>query len=218
MRKVQTITFMTLDGVAEGPDYGDDPAPDSMEDDPMWCGRMGSIDTQLLGRPTYLKWASFWPAREDDPSSTPFLKAFSRFANRAEKVVFSETLPSVEWANSRIVRGDVGEEVTRLKSLPGKDTVVAGPRLAPSLLDRDLVDELYLSMFGSLAGKGRPLFRVVPNPDNPEDRVPLGASGRHDFTLVEAKPQKDGTLFLHYRPAKCSVVCLQSARGQPPPI
>jgi dihydrofolate reductase len=202
MRKVLMTMYMTLDGVAEWPEYEDAPAADSEEEDqPLWSARMASIDTLLLGRQTYLKWASYWPARKDDPSSSPFMKAFSRFADRAEKVVFSKTLPSVEWANSRIVRGDVGEEITRLKSLPGKDMAVLGPRLAQSFLDRDLVDELFLEVYRSLVGKGKPLFHVVPNPDNPEDRVPLGAPGRHDFTLAEAKPLKDGTVFLHYRRA-----------------
>jgi len=202
MRKVLMIMFMTLDGVAEWPHYEDESETESEDEiDPMWTHRIASIDTLLLGRQTYLKWVSFWPERKNDPSSGPFQKAFSEFADRAEKVVFSKTLPSVEWPNSRIVRGDIGDEITRLKSLPGSDMVVMGPRLAQSFLDRDLVDELCLDVFPTLVGKGKPLFHVDPNPDNPEDRVPLRAPGRRDFKLVESKPLKDGTIFLHYRRA-----------------
>jgi hypothetical protein len=103
--------------------------------------------------------------------------------------VFSKTLKSANWPKSRIVRGDLGEEIVRLKSLPGKDIVLGGgPRLAQSFLERELADELYIEMFPSIVGRGKPLFCVAGNPDHSEDVVPQGAPGRHDFTLIEARP------------------------------
>jgi riboflavin biosynthesis pyrimidine reductase len=65
-------------------------------------------------------------------------------------------------------------------------------------LERDLVDEIFITMFPSLVGRGKPLFRVVGNPDHDEDVVPRGAPGRHDFKLIEARPLMDGTVLLHY--------------------
>ena len=192
--------FMTLDGIAEFPDYAEDDGSDAVgEGPPMWNSRMDSIDTLLLGRRTYELWAAYWPGQQNDPSATPFQKRFSRFADRAEKVVFSKTLKSADWPRSRIVRGDLGEEVHRLKSLPGKDIVLGGgPKLAQSFLERDLADELFIEMFPSIVGRGKPLFRVAGDPDHGEDVVPQGAPGRHDFKLVEARPQGDGTVLLHY--------------------
>jgi dihydrofolate reductase len=200
MRKVLILMFMTLDGVAEFPDSAEDAELNaSDEGPPMWISRMDSTDTLLLGRQTYEKWAAFWPGQQSNPSATPFDKRFSRFADRAEKVVFSKTLRSADWPNSRIVRGDLGQEVARLKSLPGKEIVLGGgPKLAQSFLERDLADELFITMFPSIVGRGKPLFRVVGNPDHNEDVVPRGTPGRHDFTLIEARPLKDGTALLHY--------------------
>jgi len=206
MRKVVAMVFMTLDGVAEFPIY-DPPAgtPPEEEKDPMWTPRMAAIDTLLLGRIAYETWYGFWPARRDQPDSNEWEKAFSLFADRIEKLVVSRTLRTADWTNSRIVRGDVGEEIARLKALPGGDIALGGgPRLLQSFLERGLVDELLLEVFPSLLGRGKPLFHVVDDPDNPGDFVPPGTPGRRDFTLAEAKPLRDGTVFLHYRrvPAK----------------
>jgi dihydrofolate reductase len=202
MRKVVSMMFMTLDGFAEFPDYGDDPiAKNPNEGPPMWESAPDSIDTLLLGRKTYQLWADFWPRRKDDPEATKFEKEFSRFADRAEKVVFSNTLQSADWPTSRIVRGDLSQEIARLKSGPGKNMVVAGPRLLQAFLERELVDDLYITMLPSIIGSGKLLFRVASDPDHAADVVPLGAPGRHDFTLIEARPLKDKTLLLHYAPA-----------------
>jgi dihydrofolate reductase len=200
MRKVLILMFMTLDGVAEFPDDDEDADSNAAgEGPPMWNSQMDSTDTLLLGRKTYELWAAYWPGQQNNPSATPFMKKFSRFADRAEKVVFSKTLKSADWPNSRIVRGDLSEEVVRLKSLPGKDMVLGGgPRLAQSFLERDLADELFISMFPSIVGRGKPLFRVQGDPDHSEDFVHRGAPGRHDFKLIEARPLRDGTVLLHY--------------------
>jgi len=200
MRKVTIAMFMTLDGVAEFPDYPEE-ADSGEENDgpPMWKSRMDSTDTLLLGRRTYEIWAGFWPGQKNDPAATPFRKQFSEFADRAEKVVFSKTLRSATWPNSRIVSGDLAEEVHRLKSKPGGDIALGGgPKLAQAFLDRDLADELILILFPSIVGSGKPLFRVASNPDHMEDMVPQGAPGRHDFKLVEARPLTGGVLQLHY--------------------
>lgn len=198
--------FSTLDGVAEFPIYPDDPAVASAEvDDPMWSPRMDSIDTLLLGRKSYEAWSKYWPSVKDNPTASAWGREFSRFSDRCGKVVFSKSLTSAEWPHSTIVRGDVTREVERLRALPGKDLALGGgPRLLQSFLERDLVDELLLQVFPSLVGRGKPFFRVLPDPDHAEDRVPLGVPGRHDFKLVEARPVRpleEGTVFLHYRRA-----------------
>ena len=203
MRKVLAMVFMTIDGVAEFPLYDTPSGPGPEEDeDPMWKPRIESFDTLILGRVAYEKWYGFWPARRKQPDCNEWERAFSLFADRAEKLVVSRTLRSADWTNSRIVSGDIGDEVARIKALPGKDIALGGgPRILQAFLDRGLVDELLIAMFPSLLGRGKPLFHVVDDPDNPGDFVPPGAPGRRDFTLVEAKPLKDGTVFLHYRQA-----------------
>jgi dihydrofolate reductase len=200
MRKVLLLTLMTLDGLAQLPDYGEDAdSADPGAGPPMWTSLMDSTDTLLLGRRTYEKWAAFWPRWGDDPSARKFMQDFSRFADRAEKVVFSKTLTSADWPNSRIVRDDLDTEIGRLKSMSGKNMIVGGgPKLAQSFLERDLADELFITIFPSIVGRGKPFFHVLGNPDQDEDIVPLGAPGRHDFTLIEAIPHKTGEVLLHY--------------------
>jgi len=201
MRKVIAfLSSMTLDGVAENPEYPDEPAvPDDPRPNPLWSPRMSSIDTLLLGRITYLKWAGFWPRQKNIPANPRFVKEFSEFADRAEKVVFSRSLPSVGWSNSRIARGNPREEIAQIRERSGGDLALAGgPRLIQSFLDEDLVDELLINLAPSLVGGGKPWFRVRPDPDHESDVIPLGAVGRHDFRPVEAKVFEDGSVYLHY--------------------
>lgn len=204
MRKVWMMMFTTIDGVAEFPVYPEDAskAQDDSEQS-MWTPRMKSIDTLFLGRKTYEKWASYWPLQLHDPDANPFMRSFSAFADRASKVVFSKSLKKADWKNSRIVRGDISREVTRLKKLKGGDMAVGGgPRLAQSFLEKDLVDELMLEVFPSLLGKGRPLFHLDADPDREQDFIPLGVPGRRDFKIVEARVTPDGSLLTWYRRAR----------------
>ncbi len=197
-RKVLMIMFMTLDGQAQFPVYDGPPYTLDVED-PMWTPRFHSIDTILLGANSYSKWAAYWPKMKDNPKAVPFQREFSRFADRVEKVVFSQSLQKPAWVNTRVARGPPADEIAALKSKKGKDIALGGgPRLAQSLLAADLVDELLIAMSPSLVGRGKPLFRTTDEPDFPEDGIPPGAPGRHDFLLVEARGLPDSQVFLHY--------------------
>lgn len=196
-RKVLVTMYMTLDGfaaLAEGPD---DPEAEREFWQAMWNGPMGQVDTLLLGRKTYEGWASFWPALVD--SDNEHWRAFARFSTKVEKVVFSQTLQTATWSNSRIVRGPVAEEIARLKALPGENIIVAGGvQLVQSVLAQDLEDELCLTVSPTLVGRGLPLFQMEPTLDHHDDVVPLGAPGRHDFRLLESRAFRSGAIFLRY--------------------
>lgn len=199
MRKVFAFYFTTIDGVAEFPEYPERARSEPEEVNPVWTPYMPGIDTLFLGRHTYELWSDYWPRQKDEASAGEWMKEFSRFADRAEKVVFSKSLPSATWPNSRIVRGSIENEVARLRKVPGATMAVGGgPRLLQSFLALDLVDDLFLSVSPVLAGHGKPLFRVKMDPDHAPDQIPIGAPDRHDFRLVEARPVSDGELFLHY--------------------
>jgi len=204
-RKVLAAWQMTLDGVAEWPAYREESeADDSDFWQAMYVSYWDSDDTLLLGRNTYLKWASFWPEVRKKPDAAEFPRRFSEFADRVEKVVFSRTLESAPWPRSRVLRGEVSTELDRLRSEPGGNLLLAGgPRLDQSFLGRGLVDEIRLTVYPSAVGRGKPMFDVERLPDNPDDMVPLGAPLRHDFRLIEARPLKSGggAVFLHYAAA-----------------
>jgi dihydrofolate reductase len=85
------------------------------------------------------------------------MRDFARIWRDKPKVVFSNTLGKVEW-NSRLVQGDVVEEVRRLKQLPDNDMDVGGPTLASTLIEADLVDEFRLYVNPVVLGAGIPYF------------------------------------------------------------
>ncbi len=196
-RKVRITMYMTLDGFAALAAGPDDPEAEREFWEAMWNGPMDSVDTLLLGRRTYEGWAAFWPGLVD--SENEHWRAFARFSNRAEKVVFSQTLRTTTWANSRIVRSPVADEILRLRTLPGKDIIVAGGvQLVQSVLGQELADELCLTVSPSTIGKGLPLFPMEPTLDHHDDVVPEGAPGRHDFRLLESRAFRSGALYLRY--------------------
>ncbi len=192
------MMFMTLDGRAQFPVYSGPPYTEP-EDEFMWKPRFHSIDTIVLGRVAYGKWAAHWPQRKDDPSASAWEKEFSRFADRATKVVFSRTLREPLWEPTQFARGTPAEELARLRSAPGGDIALGGgPRIAQSFLADDLVDEMLLLVQPSIVGHGKPLFRTVDEAELDEDLILEGVPGRHDFVLREARGLKDANVFLRY--------------------
>jgi dihydrofolate reductase len=66
---------------------------------------------------TYQQWECYWPAAAKNPKSTQSNLDFSRFADETMKVVFSKTVKEVHWKNSRLVKGDITEEILRLEAI-----------------------------------------------------------------------------------------------------
>ena len=150
MRKVFSGLFISLDGVTEAPNEWQFDSFD--EDLGTEMGAMiAETDAILLGRVTYQEWADYWPTSTDEP--------FASFINNTPKYVVSTTLNSVDWQNSTLLKGNLAEELARLKAQPGKTITVTGsPTLVRSLLEQDLLDELTLMIHPVVAGKGKRLF------------------------------------------------------------
>jgi dihydrofolate reductase len=109
-----------------------------------------SSDALLLGRVTYEGFADAWPSREGE---------FADKFNTMPKYVISSTLSDPTWNNTTVLSGDVREEVEKLKQQHDGDIVVHGSaRLAQTLLENDLVDELRLMVFPVILGGGKRLF------------------------------------------------------------
>jgi dihydrofolate reductase len=142
-------------------------------------GWMGEIGLHLMGRNTYEEMAGFWPV-SDDPYAKPM--------NEIPKVVFSRTLERAEWADSRIARGDLTDEIETLKRESGKDMLAwGGAAFAQSLSRHGLVDEYRLILQPVALGQGLPLFKDLTAPLRLE--------------LVDAQTYSTGAALHIYRPA-----------------
>jgi dihydrofolate reductase len=191
MRQIIAGLFITLDGVVEAPGEGDTTLPDKRgwsmpfmneEVGMSIVSQMDANDAMLLGRTTYEAFAAFWPnVPEDD--------FFGQRMNNGKKYVVSNTLDNATWKNSTLIKGNLVEEITRLKQQPGKDIGMTGSgTLVASLLEHDLLDQLNLLLCPVVLGVGKRLFEA--------------GSPTKTLKLVEAKSFKTGMVSLTYQPER----------------
>jgi dihydrofolate reductase len=181
MRKITAGLFMSLDGVIESPQEWHFPYwSDEMGE--VVGGQMAAADTMLLGRVTYEGFAAYWPTSTDDPQMAARM-------NSTPKLVASRTLDTVEWQNSTLIKGDVVEELKKIKQQPGKNLGMTGSvNLLRSLLRAGIVDELVILVHPIVVGKGQRLFEDTGEP------VPL--------KLTDSKTFSNGVVALTYGPAE----------------
>jgi len=195
MRKIITTTFITLDGVMQGPggpeedtsngfkfggwqmawDEGDKIAEKIMDE------FMDTPYDLLLGRRTYDIWAGFWPKHKDE---SVWGKAF----DRATKYVVSHKSSKLSWDNSELIRGDVVEELKKLKNSEGPDLVVWGSsNLIQTLLKNNLIDRMHIWIYPITIGTGKKLFAEGTRPER--------------FKQVDAKITETGVVVATYEPS-----------------
>lgn len=161
MGKLVVTEFVTVDGVMQDPGGAEkDSFPRGgwafqfdrgQEGDAFKLDELQAADAQLLGRVTYEGFAKAWPSMNDNP--------FGEKMNAMPKFVVSSTLENPEWHNTTVLRGDLAEEVGRLKEQFEGDILVAGSaQLVQGLVANDLVDELHLMVFPVVLGAGKRLF------------------------------------------------------------
>jgi dihydrofolate reductase len=152
MRRIIEYCLVSADGIVL-----DDPFPfHDYQDDAYLRDREGlfaACDAILWGRTTYERFAKRWSGSER-------VGPYAQRLNVIRKYVFSSKLETAEWGNATIVRGDVVEEVTKLKQQDGGHLLLLGHGLlGETLLTHRLIDVLDLATFPVLAGQGRPLLR-----------------------------------------------------------
>jgi dihydrofolate reductase len=187
MGKIVVTEFVSLDGVAEDPGGAENFKHGGWtfeinrgdEGDKFKLDETADSEALLLGRVTYQGFAEAWPSREGE---------FADKFNNMPKYVVSSTLDKADWNNSTVLDGDVVEAVTKLRQEVDGDIVVHGSlRLAQTLLEHDLVDELRLMVFPVVLGSGKRLF------GDTTDKKPM--------QLVDSRTVGDGVAILVYRPA-----------------
>ena len=188
MGRIVVTEFVSLDGVMEDPGGAEDyrhggwtfEIERGEEGDRFKLEETLDTEALLLGRVTYEGFAAAWPTREGE---------FADKLNSMPKYVVSSTLGDPEWSNSTVLKGDIVEEVPRLRREFEGDVVVHGSaQLVQTLMENDLVDELRLMVFPVVLGSGKRLFGKT--------------SDKKRLRLVDSKMVGDGVAILTYSPAR----------------
>ena len=191
MRKLNVVSFITLDGVMQAPGGPEEDSTGGFRHGGWVAGyfdnflgkvmvkQMSKSFDLLLGRKTYEIWAAHWPYvnTNEDPIAAGI--------NNARKYVASKTLTKLEWSNSELIKGDLVKEVKKLKNQRGPEIQVHGSGdLIQTLLKHDLVDELWLKIFPITLGVGKRLFA--------EGTIPV------EYKILESEISPSGVIVATY--------------------
>ncbi len=186
MGKLVYLMNVSLDGYVETLDHSLAWTLVDEETHRWFTDRSRETDAFLYGRRLYELMNAFWPTAESDTSAPEYMHDYARVWNATPKIVFSTSLDRVE-GNSRLVSGDIGDVLARLRAeFPG-ELSVAGPTLAAQFVRRGLVDEYRVVVHPVILGAGLPFFPAL------ETRIGL--------RLAETRRFTSGAMYLSYVPA-----------------
>ncbi|HTZ96612.1 MAG TPA: dihydrofolate reductase family protein [Terriglobales bacterium] len=144
------------------------------------------VDLFVYGRKTYQLMVPYWPDIAKSQSETRAEIEFAREFDAHSKIVFSRSLNRADDRNTRIVGGDLRDEVLKLKQQPGKAILTGGVDIPSQLIELGLVDEYRIVVQPMVVGEGRRLLDRVSLPD------------KLQLKLVDTKIFKSGCVALRY--------------------
>jgi dihydrofolate reductase len=183
MRKVIYSPMVSLDGFVEGPNQELDWVIVDEELHTFINDHQNAIDTYLFGRRMY-EVMRYWDTAEQDTSNPEYILEFARIWKNTHRLVFSKTLEQVQ-GNATLNKGNIVEEVARLKTEPGKDMSVGGATITSSLMRPNLIDEYWLYVQPVVLGSGTPMFPALDNKIN--------------LRLIETRTFNSGVVLLRYQ-------------------
>lgn len=156
MRRLKLQVQMSMDGFIAG--------PNGEMDWMVWDWDAGlkayvsaltePVDCILLGRKLAQGFIPYWASHPEEEGAEKL--------NSTPKVVFTHTLTAAEWEHTTLATGDLVEEVTRLKQLPGQDMIAyGGATFVSALIRHNLIDDYHLLINPVAVGKGRTIFGEV---------------------------------------------------------
>jgi dihydrofolate reductase len=189
MRNVVAAEYITIDGVMQDPggvgeiehggwssEYFSDEVAKYQSD------QLLASDALLLGRVTFEGFAAAWPSMEEVEGE------FAVRMNALPKFVASRTLNEPLAWNGTLLKGDLPEEIAKLKEKPGEDLLIYGSgELVNELHPHGLIDEYKLMVFPVTLGGGKRLFRE--------------GTDMTALTLTDAQKTSSGVALLTYRQA-----------------
>jgi dihydrofolate reductase len=158
MRKLIVFNHVSLDGyftdANDGMSFAQNAVPDE-EWDAFVAGNAGGGGTLVFGRVTYELMVSFWPM----PMAAERMPEVAKQMNNLPKVVFSRTLDEVSWNNTRLVKGNLADEIRKMKKEDGEGMVIFGSgTIISQLAQEGLIDEYQIIVDPVALGKGRTMF------------------------------------------------------------
>jgi len=181
MRNLIYAINITLDGCC---DHTKGSADDELLD--YYTQLMGEVDLLVYGRKTYQLMVPYWPDVAKNPSETKASIEFARAFDAIHKIIFSRSLDSAEDRNTRIVRGNLHDEILKLKQKRGRNILAGGVDVPSQLIQHGLVDEYRFVVQPIVAGEGRRLLDHV------------GLQEKLQVKLVDTKIFKSGCVALRY--------------------
>lgn len=182
MRKVIAGINLTIDGFC---DHTAGIADEELHD--HYTDFIDQADVMLYGRTTF-ELMEFWRQFLTKPSGEKSMDDFAKAIDKIQKIVFSETLKSIDWPSAALAEESLEESVKRLRQQSGGDILVGSRSLIVQLTNLHLIDEFQLCIHPVVIGKGLPLFDQIKE--------------RTVFQLLKTKTFKSGAVIHYYKPAQ----------------
>ena len=163
MGKLIYLMNVSLDGFIETPDHSLDWTVIDDELHSWFNEQTRATAASIYGRRMYDVMTAYWPTAASDPAATPVMLEYGEIWRAMPKVVFSRTLDSADHG-FRLVRGDIGDELAKLREEYAGEIEVSGPNIASQYIERGLVDEYRLVVHPVILGAGTPYFPTLANP------------------------------------------------------
>ena len=187
MRKLKLQVQISVDGCIAGPNNEMDWLIRDTKNLKYIHGIAESVDTILMGRKMVGEFIPYWTDMMNKPDDPMY--EFAKKMIEIPKVVFTKTLNKSEWVNTELAKGDIKDEITKLKYQKGKDILVyGGASFDSSLIKEKLIDEFYLFVNPIMLGSGKTIFKDMKEIQK--------------LTLIESKVFDYGLVLLHYEVKK----------------
>jgi dihydrofolate reductase len=183
MTKLSAFVFVTLNGCFKSLNEDISWHLHDAEENDYAAEMLKSGNMLLFGRKTYEMMASYWPtamAIKNDP-------IVAKGMNSADKMVFSRTLKSAEWNNTKLVKDNIENEIRKMKLLQGMDmTLLGSGSILTQFAEQGLIDEYQIMVDPLIIGDGTPIFKDIKHKVNLE--------------LINTRTFKNGVVLLCYKP------------------
>jgi dihydrofolate reductase len=185
MRTLNAFNFLTLNGFFRGPQEDTSWHTHGGEEEQYSVESLRGDGILLFGRKTYDMMASYWPT----PAAAEQFPEVAAGMNRAEKIAFSKKPFTPRWHNTRLITGDIVNQVRALKATSGKNMTILGSGSIISLFaEHGLIDEYQFMIDPVAIPDGTPVF--------------VGITKKLELELIGSKVLESGVVLVSYRPMR----------------